>query len=215
MRCERGGRQCPGYRATGDIIFRSMNLSAENKSLKQKRRPNKAIQTKTLVSPSRSESSDRESGGSGSDLVTAHRNFEDSTKTLAPPMPTDWQQQAICHFIYDYVIPVDDKGRGGYLTFLPNLYQQKQQAPFLVEALDAVSMASLASRNSMPHLIMRARKSYGKALTLVNMALDHEEPRKSDELQASLVLLTKYEVSNRRCCLSPAELTNYSDDHWR
>ena len=174
-----------------------MNLSAENKSLRQKRRPNKAIHTETLVSSSRSESSDRQSGDSDFDLVTATRNLEDSTKTLAPPMPTDWQQQAICHFMYDYVIPVDDKGRGGYLTFLPNSYQQKQEAPFLVEALDAVSMASLASRKSMSHLMMRARKSYGKALTLVNMALDHEELRKSDELQASLLLLTNFEVSNR------------------
>ena len=112
-------------------------------------------------------------------------------------MPSDWHQQAICQFIYDYVIPVDDKGRGGLLNFLPDLYQQNQGAQFLVEAVDALSMASLASRTSMPHLMMRARRSYGKALALVNLALDHEEQKKSDELQASLLLLTSYEASHR------------------
>ena len=173
-----------------------MNLAAENNGLNPKRRPKKAKQIEPVVSSSRSESSDRQSGGSASDLVLAYRNAGNSTKTLAPPMPTDWHQQAICLFFYDYIIPVDDKGQGGYLTFLPNLYQQNQGAPFLVEALGAVSMASLASRKSMPHLMMRARRSYGRALALVNMALNHEEPKKSDELQASLILLTNYEVSN-------------------
>ena len=177
-----------------------MNLVAENKSLKPKRRRNKAKQIEPVVSSSRSGSSDRQSGGSASDLVLAYRNARDSTKTLAPPMPTDWHQQAICQFFYDYIIPVDENGQGGYFTFLPNFYQQNQGAPFLVEALGAVSMASLASRKSMPHLMMRARRSYGKALTLINMALNHEEPKKSDELQASLILLTQYEVSNRQRC---------------
>ena len=215
MRCERGGRQCPGYRATGDIIFRSMNLSAENKSLKKKRRPNKAIKRNALLSSSRSDSSDRQSGNSDSDLVMAYRSTGDSTKTLALPMPTDWHQQAICQFFYDYVVPINDKGQGGYSTFLPDLYQRNQRAAFFVEALDAVSMASLASRNSMPHLMMRARKSYGKALTLVNMALNPEQQNTSDELQASLMLLTKYEVRNRRCYFSSAELTNCSGNHGR
>ena len=173
-----------------------MNLSAENKSLRPKRRPNKATHTEILTSSSRSESANRQLESTEPDLPIAYRTFEDSTKTLAPPMPTDWHQQAICQFFHDYVIPVDSKGRGGFLVFLPDLYQQNQGAHFLVEAVQAVSMASLASRKSMPHLMIRARRSYGKALALVNMALDHEEQKKSDELQASLLLLTKYEVSH-------------------
>ena len=174
-----------------------MNLSAENKSLKQQRRPKETVKSKTLVSSIGSESPDRRSEGSHSDLVLAYRNLADSTKTLAPSMPTDWHQQAICQYFYDYVIPVDDKGRGGCLTYLPEFYQRDHRAPFFVEALDAVSMGSLASRMSMPYLMMRARKSYGKALTLINMALDNEEQKKSDELQASLLLLTTYEASRR------------------
>ena len=173
-----------------------MNLSAENKSLRPKRRPNKATHTEILAPSSRSESANRQLESNEPDLPIAYRTFEDSTKTLAPPMPNDWHQQAICQFFYDYVIPVDNKGRGGFLVFLPDLYQRSQGAQFLVEAVQAVSMASLASRKSMPHLMIRARRSYGKALALVNTALDHEEQKKSDELQASLLLLTKYEVSH-------------------
>ncbi|KAG6994071.1 hypothetical protein G7Y79_00047g082970 [Physcia stellaris] len=107
-------------------------------------------------------------------------------------MSTDWDQQAICQFFEDYVIPVE-MGRGGYLSFLPDLYRQHQDIAYLSKALNAVSMASLANRTSMSHLVVRARRSYGEALTLINAALSDEQLAKSDELLASLMLLTKYE----------------------
>ncbi|KAL8791139.1 MAG: hypothetical protein Q9195_006036 [Heterodermia aff. obscurata] len=171
-----------------------MNVSARNKSLEPKRKPKKATQAQAKGSSSISESSDRPSGSGPSDLVIPYRNLGDSTKNLAPPMPTDWHQQALCQFFYDYIIPADDKGRAGSMTFLPDLYQQNQGIPFLVESVDAVSMASLAGRNSMSHLMMRARRAYGKAINFVNMALNHEEQKISDELQVSVMLLTMYEV---------------------
>lgn len=109
-------------------------------------------------------------------------------------MSTNWDQQAIFQFFEDYVIPAE-MGRGGYLSFLPDLYGQHQDIAYLSKALHAVSMASLANRTSMPRLVVRARRSYGEALTLINAALNDERLAKSDELLTSLMLLTKYEVS--------------------
>ena len=195
-RCERAGRQCPGYRVPGDMIFRSMNATAENKSLKPRRRLNKANQAKAIVSAgSRSQSSDSQSSGRCySNAILANRRSSASSERPGQPMPTDWDQQAICLFFEDYVIPVE-MGRGGYLSFLPDLYRQHQDIAYLSKALHAVSMASLANRTSMSHLVVRARRSYGEALTLINVALNDERLAKSDELLASLMLLTKYEVS--------------------
>ncbi|KAL8672685.1 MAG: hypothetical protein Q9168_002869, partial [Polycauliona sp. 1 TL-2023] len=181
------------YRHPDSIIFRSMNATAENHSLKPKRRPRKAVGAKSSAPVSRSESAERQSHSSDSDIVLARQSARGLSERLTTPMPTDWDHQAICQFFDDYVITLD-RGRGGYLSFLPDFYQQKQHVPYLTEALHAVSMASLANRTSMPHLVMRARKSYGNALTLVNAALSDMEQAKSDELLASLMLLTKYEL---------------------
>ena len=195
-RWERAGRPCPGYRVLGHMIFRSMNASAENKSLKTRRRLNKANQAKAIVSAgSRSQSSDSQaSGRCHSNAVLANRSWSGPSEDLGRPMPPDWDQQAICQFFEDYVIPVE-VGRGGYLSFLRDLYRQHQDITYLSRALHAVSMASLANRTSMSHLVVRARRSYGEALTLINVALNDERLAKSDELLASLMLLTKYEVS--------------------
>ena len=122
------------------------------------------------------------------------RNMSGANEHLGQLMPTYWDQQAICQSFEDYVTQIE-MGRGGYLSFLPDLYRQHQDITYLSRALHAVSMASLANRTSMSHLVVRARRSYGEALTLINVALNDERLAKSDELLASLMLLTKYEVS--------------------
>jgi len=108
-------------------------------------------------------------------------------------VPTDWDQQAKHAFFHDYVQGCGDC-RGGYLEFLPALYQEQSNKPYFAAALAAVSMASFANRTSIEDLVVRARRSYGQALSMINEALSSEAEAKSDCLLTSLFLFAKYEI---------------------
>ena len=193
-RCDRAGRQCPGYQAPGDRIFRSMNASVERKATKPRHRLKSRAQEEAAAAASTSDPSDEGSESGVSSMMQPNHISGDPYLALARPMPSDWDHQSICLFIEDFVIMPNEKGHGGYFDFLPALYPPKRNAPYLTEALYAASMASLGNRTSMPHLVVSARRSYGKALALVSSALRDEKLSRSDELLASLMLLTKYEV---------------------
>jgi len=165
-----------------------MNESAENRS-RRRASKFKKLEVASSIEASDSDPQPRHRrpsvvGGRGSPKVYEYlSNYR---------LPTDWDQQAKHAFFYDYV-EGSRNGRGGYLDFLPALYQEQSNKPYFAEALAAVSMASFANRTSIEHLVFRARRSYGRALFMINEALNSEAEAKSDCLLTSLFLIGKYE----------------------
>ena len=188
-RCQKAGRQCPGYRSTNDVVFRSMNAIVEEKSRLR------TSTSKGLLSPFSVTTSDShvQPRVSPSTIELARRSSIKYDLPFKQRMSTDWNQQATCAFFHDYILEGVSEGRGGYLNFLPELYRERSETPYFTEALAAVSMANFANRASMEHLVHRARTSYGRALSLINCALDNKAEIKNDCLITSLFLIAKYE----------------------
>ena len=192
LRCERAGRRCPGYQDATEVIFRSMNKNAEQRSRRQ-----------TLRSRDRRSKSKRSGKGSDSDPVSESSTPDNILKRtpsggyvgfIGAFMPHDWNHQAICYFFHNFVLYATPDGRSGYLEFLPDLYQERNDKAYFVEALTAVALASFANQRSMDQLMYRARRSYGRALSLMKDTLNNTDESKSDTAVTTLYLLTEYEI---------------------
>ena len=166
-----------------------MNKKAEQRSRHQIPRSGRSA-LKPRPPPS---TSDPERGSEAS-ATNVDTHPKDSIALFHAPVSTDWTQQAVCAFFHDYVIDIGSQGRVGNLEFLPQLYQQQSEKPYFVEILNAVSMASFANRASIDHMRFRARRSYGRALSLVNAMLSDAEEVKSDEALTSIHLIGMYEI---------------------
>lgn len=166
-----------------------MNETAEKKS---RQRAASSQKVEVAIS-SRTSDSDNQSEENHS-LTETQRSVSKTQRThLNQRVAFNWDERAKCAFFYDYVVQGLGTGRDGYLEFLPDLYCEGPNPPYFEAALSAVSLASFANRTSMSHLVLRARTSYGRALSLINEALSDGNEAKSDYLLTSLFLLAKYE----------------------
>ena len=77
------------------------------------------------------------------------------------PLSPDWQTEVRSLFLSEFTFRSDVAYMsGGNLEFLPDLCREELGSRCLIEALDAVSFAYVASRSSLSWLILRARQSY-------------------------------------------------------
>jgi hypothetical protein len=125
--------------------------------------------------------------------------YQTSLVALSPHPSINWEQQAVAYFFHNYVLE-DNYSGGGYLNFLPRLYESAPIKSHLRESTKAVSMACLANISSVHHLTLESQKSYGEALRLVRLALTNETEAKSDQVLTTLILLQKFEVGVNAIC---------------
>lgn len=112
------------------------------------------------------------------------------------PLSPDWPTEAPNLFFSEYIFSSDGPEMpGGHLEFLPELCREESQSQCLMEAIDAVSFANVATQSSLTWLTLRARKSYGKALISLNATLQNTEEAQKDSTLATVVLMSMYEVS--------------------
>lgn len=108
---------------------------------------------------------------------------------------TDWESLAICQFMEDFIYPqLSPDIAYQFLNFLPDLCNKYSDSSCLTEAISAVALVRFANQNRAPDLDFRARKAYATALTLVNASMKDPLLQKSDQVLATLCLLTKYEI---------------------
>ena len=116
-----------------------------------------------------------------------------SRSCITPSMTTDWHHEAICHFFDNYIQKVSP-GRPTYLEILPNLYGRSSHVEYFSAALEAVSLSGLANQRRSPHLLLQARRCFGRAVKSLNKALDNTDEAKSDQALVTAFLISKYEV---------------------
>ena len=206
-RCERAGRGCPGYR-DDPSIFRSMNESSETKALNPRPRRKRSDQTSNSPSPFTEAQASSSAIPRDSPAKTGSRSpaqeAADSPSLdswrgrthLSPSISTNWEDQAVCFYFSEWTLqPHEHLGTAGYLEFLPDLINEEAHLPYLTEALKAVSLSAMGNRSSMMQLKEEARRSYGRALAQIGVALNHEAQARSDSVLATVLLLGQYEVS--------------------
>jgi hypothetical protein len=227
--CIRAGRVCPGYRDAFDVIFRNETESTERKALRARRQEKKVrspveARRESVVENDNDTYSRRTSVASQASTLSERDHFSSvassrnpspalvwdyhspkSVSILSSPAPSPGfspsvQDQALCHFMSNFVLlPRKDHVRG-YMDFLLPLMAAKDYAQSTLSlAVSAVSMASLCTRPASKSLLPNAARLYTKALTGINADLRDPKMALEDQSLASVMILGLFEV----CYVAP------------
>ncbi|KAJ5914228.1 hypothetical protein N7504_003111 [Penicillium tannophilum] len=179
------GRPCPGYRP--DAVFRNENKRVERQAKKDIFSSDTSSQSVTPLSQFPGDA-DRHAGSPSS---------TNTSLSLIPIADATWEDRAICYFFDQYIVKSDNEDGVGHLDYLPLLYsqidQQKSTSSCLRWAVDATAFMTLANVSRAPHLMMKARRGYGKALSSLREALASPTEALKDETFASVVILSLFE----------------------
>ncbi|KJZ75701.1 hypothetical protein HIM_04858 [Hirsutella minnesotensis 3608] len=177
--CEKGRRQCPGYRGVGENQAKA-RPAATSRSIKPVRSPDSAV---TVWS---SGSSDE---GSSPPLSPARR-------AIPAALRTPVHDAASCHFVSNYIL-IPRQGlttSRGWLEFLVPILKQDPLIPHFEYAFNACALASLNNQVGTGNdFESKALGFYTKALAATFSALKDPEMVKHDATLASILLLSLFE----------------------
>jgi len=119
--------------------------------------------------------------------------------TLDEEIETGLYRLAYNRLVFDFVLPNNSTDRDGlidgFLEFLPNFYEQSSPDSCLFAAVSAVSFANFYGRFKSPEARLLGSEYCGKALKLIQYAIQDYSQAKSDETLFAVYLLGIYEVS--------------------
>ncbi|KAM3076026.1 hypothetical protein ACMFMG_006461 [Clarireedia jacksonii] len=187
------GRQCPGYRAQVDLMFREettnviKKVKAKHDKTRQKTEPS-GFPISTAF-PSGSESSN-------SSLELVARTPAQLEQIISPTclnITPSIEDRATAFFVANYVIS-DHGPTRGHLDRLADLYEADSIDDNLVAAVHAVGLVGYSHSVKAPELRHAARSQYTKALRLTNAALRSPTAVKKDSTLMAILILGIYEV---------------------
>lgn len=196
--CARAKRKCPGYRSTGDVIFRNESENVIRK-FKAKEARAKAATTKPFIgfpSPTASDKSDVTSDtASGATSAESGELIIRSKSTLSVfSLATNIEDQATCYFVANWVVDDVPPSRG-HLDYLASVCREDEADVGLLAAMKAVGLAGFAHANHAPSLLKSARYQYVQALKKTNAALESPVYVKKDSLLISIMVLSIFETA--------------------
>lgn len=179
--CTKSKRTCLGYRNLVDVVFRDVSKHVARMS-------NRSI---GLPSPA-------EVSSSHSQSINSHPIYVESYVNRSVHVLPTVEDRAICYFLSNYALtPSLANISRGYLECLLPLYSSSLPNSALHATVAAVSMAAFGHRFNATLLLPQARRTYIKALSLVNIALRDPKQVKTDTTLMSVLLFSLYEV--RQC----------------
>lgn len=185
-RCAQHGVKCTGYPDRFSFReYKPPKQSKVGKSVSSRSRTASPRPGSKSASPSTSENSTRDSRFG---VVLAAQS-----PSNAPSICSDWQ--SVCNLMHQLVLPVHRSPCGGYLAFLPQLFQEKGDSPSLRYAILGVSYLTLSKSHSGGELQIKARKNYGACLNSLNQEISSQDNAVRDETLAACLLLSIFFVS--------------------
>ncbi|PWY92301.1 hypothetical protein BO70DRAFT_402208 [Aspergillus heteromorphus CBS 117.55] len=159
---------------------------------KTKKRPDSTqpvrVRTPSRTSPSPSQQPPVPVPSSRSDLIPSSFAPSSPPKAIIPCL--EWQ--SLCYFFHQHVLHTHRSPCEGHLAFLPELYQERGNAPCLRNAILSVYYLSLFNASRMDELYVSARKHYGAALKSLTQALNDDELSIQDETFAAALFMSMF-----------------------
>ena len=101
-------------------------------------------------------------------LVSSTRR---SPLLLSPQLAEHWETHAVPLMLNEVSIPLNGRRWFGYLSFLPDLYQESEEDSCLHLTTNAVFLIYMARRKPDSFRMKNAARVYGRALASVNASL--------------------------------------------
>ncbi|TGO36881.1 hypothetical protein BHYA_0112g00200 [Botrytis hyacinthi] len=198
--CIRAGRNCTGYRAEADMIFRDQTHHYASK----RRTENK---NRLVVSNNRSKALSDTPGTPIDPQLKCHSKTQLATQItpLAPGLSTSSAEQAKCYFFRNYVL--EDNSMSGSFQYLYELYDNELIGPALTDSIECLGMVGLANFWKGSGFQFHANKKYNSALRLVSSRLRDEEEARADQTLVAVMLLGLYEINT---CNGPQSMQSWT-----
>ncbi|PQE26032.1 hypothetical protein CJF30_00000751 [Rutstroemia sp. NJR-2017a BBW] len=184
--CQNAGRQCPGYRAQVDVIFREETTTVIKRA---KAKHEKARQKAAPISTASSSSSSSSNSSLELAPTTPSQRISPSYLNITPSI----EDRAAAFFVSNYVIG-DSGPTRGHLDQLADLYESNGIDDNLVAAVHAVGLIGYSHSVKAPELLPKAQSQYTKALRLTNAALRCPTAVKKDSTLMAILILGIYEI---------------------
>ncbi|KAN0090409.1 hypothetical protein V8E51_018988 [Hyaloscypha variabilis] len=180
--CFRAKRECPGYRAQGDLVFRDESSNVARKAKAKEAKKQRALESAPLsVSPPLEEEASLE--------LVQQKDSHLSTLQLAPTI----EDLAVGFFISNYVIE-NNRPHRGHLDPIQDMTRVGELDEGLLSSMKAVGLAGFAHASHAPHLVKNARYQYMRAIQSTNIALRDPESAKKDSTLMSIMILGIFET---------------------
>ena len=184
--CRNTGRECLGYRDPTDLVFRDESQQILIK-YRKKAEAKKTGTVRTLTARQKNNN-----GQSYCKVSELRQNLETPKEFKIPPsLQHPIQDVAINFLLGDYI-------RGSHFNYLPSLYGANSVKSILSPCVKAVGLACLSLQTSRPELEDDAQRLYVDAIAVTNTALQCTDTARSDNVLASVLLLSLYETLSRR-----------------
>ena len=171
-----------------DLIFRDQSSNVIRKA--------KASEAKKAAAATRAVSEESEETirnvtpeSESEDDMSLTTSTLESTFSIRPTL----DEQATCHFVYNYVVGIQAPSRS-VLDNLALVYRTRNIDDTLTTALRAVSYASYAHSVRNTELTDISRFQYTRAIRLTNDALQNPDDAVKDTTLLSILILGMYEV---------------------
>ncbi|KAL2840067.1 hypothetical protein BJY01DRAFT_218793 [Aspergillus pseudoustus] len=181
-RCLARGQPCPGY--PGAFIFCPQPPGAVGRVHRVRRLEHiEASSAQNSLSPAPE--------------ATPHTSCISSHVPASPTIL--WDQQCVCLFMGQYVLPSAKGASSGYLGFLPEFYSTKNQGSCLHSATLAVSYLAMYNQTRSSPLYIEARRRYGRTLKQMNSTICTQQGRFDEETFTVIILLSLFvDMNNER-----------------
>lgn len=120
--------------------------------------------------------------------------LDNGLTTILPPLSYSSEQQALCFFIHQHVLPPEEPDINGHMAFLPDLLRDRLDSPCLQHAALGVSYLALGCRTGSQELHMEARRNYGKSLSSLRSILSSPNVVMDDAVFAAVLLASLFVV---------------------
>lgn len=104
------------------------------------------------------------------------------------------EQQALCFFIHQHVLPSEEPDNNGHMAFLPGLLRDRLDSPSLQYAVLGVSYLALGCRTGSQELHTKARRNYGNCLSSLRSIFSSPSVVMDDAVFAAVMLASLFVV---------------------
>jgi hypothetical protein len=186
--CQKGGRQCPGYRNLDDLVFRNESNKVIRKLRSRRVTDDEICRRQIVLDTSPQQIVDISAPQSSQRKIHDMALFATSHCLLEP-----LENLGAGFFFAKYSVK-EEPFAGGYDAWLQSLYLENNSNNFLRPIIEAVGLAGLANISYAADVEAKSKERYCNALLGLKQALDDPAGVTEDATLMAVILFVLFEV---------------------
>ncbi|KAF6233116.1 hypothetical protein HO173_008660 [Letharia columbiana] len=202
--CRRAHRECPGYRAEQDAVFRN-----ETSKVVAKAQTGTKWEISMPVSPIRpiELTGDGDVRNLAIDFSAATVQMVERTKVTIRTLSVPLEDEATYYFFHNFV-PADPASLTTYSDVLPTVYRQDSSFNALPKIIEAIGLAGISNVKQAPELMVAAGQKYARVLRAITASIQNSKEVSTDQTLMAVMLLGLFETVT---CSNPESMRSWTN----